>query len=96
MKTKITNHKGQQFEIETYFLKNKKGYGTWNITCEVWYGGEFKSFVYHTTDSSFIDEINNMGDATWDEIQNAYKEKAFDSLKQSILVWCEEVEETVE
>ena len=30
-------------------------------------------------------------DASWDEIQNAYKEKAFDSLEESILEWCEEI-----
>ena len=33
---------------------------------------------------------------TWNEIQNAYEEKAFDSIKESILEWCEEVNERQE
>ncbi len=52
----------------------------------------------YTTDSMFIDQISDMkaDNASWDEIQNAYKEKAFDSLEESIVEWCEEINEKEE
>ena len=98
MTTTIENYKGKQFEIETYFAQEFKGRGGWNINCEVSFKGEKKTFRHYTTDSMFIDQISDMkaDDASWDEIQNAYKEKSFDSLEESILEWCEEINEKEE
>ena len=92
MNTTIKNHKGEQFEIETYFDQTFKGRGGWNINCEVSYKGNRKTFHHYTTDSMFVDEISDMkaDNYSWGEIQAAYKEKAFDSMKESILEWCEE------
>lgn len=89
----IENHKGEKFEIETYFTQEFKGRGGWNIRCEVSFEGEEKTFNHYTTDSVFIDEISRMkeNDNSWDEIQNAYKEKVFDYMEESIIEWCEEI-----
>lgn len=89
----IENHKGEQFEIETYFAQEFKGRGGWNITCNVSFNGENKTFKHYTTDSAFIDQISDMraDDASWDEIQEAYKYKSFDEMKESILEWCEDI-----
>lgn len=86
-------NKGEQFEIETYFAHEFQGRGGWNVICEVSFKGEKKTFRHYTTDSMFIDQISDMkaDDASWDEIQNAYKEKAFDSIEENILEWCEEI-----
>jgi hypothetical protein len=95
MNTTIENHKGQQFVIETYFANELKSHGQWNITCEVTFKGQKKTFRKHTTDSLFIDEIAGMrsDNASWDDIQNAYKQHAFDDLEEIILEWCEDVNE---
>lgn len=93
MKTTIENYKGEQFEIENHFSQEFKGRGGWNINCEVSFKGEKKKFRHYTTDSMFIDGISDMkaDDASSEEIQNAYKEKAFYSMEESILEWCEEI-----
>ena len=95
MKTTIENYNGEQFEMETYFTQQFKGKGGWNINCEVTFKGEKKTFRYYTTDSMFIDQISEMkaDDASWEEIQNAYKEKVLYRIEESILEWCEEVNE---
>ena len=92
MTVTIENYKGELFEIETYFAQEFKGLGGWNINAEVSFNGKKKTFRYYTTDSIFIDQISEMkaDNASWHEIQNAYKEKTFDSLEESILEWCEE------
>jgi hypothetical protein len=93
--TTIENYKGEQFEIETYFGHEFKGRGGWNISCDVSFKGERKTFSHYTTDSMFIDQISDMkgNDASFDEIQNAYKEEAFYRLEESILEWVEYVNE---
>ena len=98
MKTTIGNYNGEQFEVKTYFNQEFKGRGGWYINCDVTFKGEKKTFRHYTTDSEFIDQISEMKaeDASWDEIQNAYEEKAFDSIEESILEWCEEVNEREE
>lgn len=98
MKTTIENYRGEQFEVEIYFNQEYKGRGGWNINCEVSFNGEKKTFRHYTTDSMFIDYISEMkaGDASWDEIQNAYKEKVFYHIEDSIIEWCEEVNENEE
>lgn len=91
--TTIENYKKEQFEIETYFNTEFKGRGGWNITCAVSFKGMRKTFRYYTTDCRFIDQISDMkaNDASWEEVQEAYKEKAFDFLEEEILQWCEEI-----
>lgn len=98
MKTIIENYKREQFEIGTYFTQEFKGRGGWNINCEVSFKGENKIFHHYINDSQFIDEISRMraNDASWDDIQNAYKDKSFDELKEIILEWCEDVNENEE
>lgn len=95
MLTTIENHKGEQFEIVIYFSQEFKGRGGWNINCQVCFKDEKKTFSYYTTNSTFIDEISNMKEngASWDEIQNAYEEEVFYYLEESILEWCEEINE---
>ena len=98
MKATIENYRGEKFEIDIYFSKDFKGRGGWNINCEASFNGVKKTFRHYITDSVFIDHISEMkaDGASWDEIQNAYKEKAFDSIEESILEWCEEVNEKIE
>lgn len=96
MATTIENYKEEQFEIETYFTQEFKGRGGWNINCEVSFNGNKKTFSRYITDSRFIDKISEMkaDNATWDEIQSAYKDRAFDGpMQESILEWCEEINE---
>lgn len=97
MKT-IEKYNGQRFEIDTYFSQTLRGRGGWNINCEVSFKGEKKTFRHYTTDSMFIDQISDMkaDHASWDEIQKAYKEKAFDSIEPDILEWCEDINEKEE
>jgi hypothetical protein len=93
MRTLIENQKEQKFEIDIYFEQEFKGRGGWNINCEVCFMGAKKTFRRYITDSGFIDEISRMksDNSSHEEIQNAYKEKVFDSLEESILEWCEDV-----
>ena len=95
MKTTIENYRGEKFEVETYFNQEFKGRGGWNINCEVYFKGEKKTFRYYTTDSMFIDQISEMKAdyASWDDIQNAYIEKVFYRIEDSIFEWCEEINE---
>lgn len=98
MRKTIKNYKGNQFEIETYFYQEFRGRGGWDIKCEVTFKNEKKTFRHYTTDTTFIDKISDMkaDDAFWDEIQDAYSEKTFDSLEEIILEWCEEINEKVD
>lgn len=98
MKTTIENHRGEQFEVETYFNQEYRGRGGWNINCEVSFRGEKKTFHHYTTDSMFTDQISDMkaNDASWDEIQNDFKEKVFYRIEESIIEWCEEVNERIQ
>jgi len=98
MKTTIENYRGEQFEVETYFNQEYRGRGGWNINCEVSFRGEKKTFRHYTTDSMFTDQISDMkaNDASWDEIQNDYKEKVFYRIEESIIEWCEEVNERIQ
>lgn len=93
MKKTIQNYKGQIFTFETYYSHTKAGYGQWNINCEVSFMGEKKVFHHYITESEFIDQISDMkaDDAYYEDIQNAYSEKAFDSLKETILDWVEDI-----
>lgn len=98
MTTTIENYNGEEFEITTYFSQEFRGRGGWNINCEVSFKGNEKTFRHYTTDSIFIDEISDMkaDNASWEEIQNAYKEKVFDSIEEDILEWCEGINEEEE
>ena len=98
MKTLIENYNREEFEIELDFNHSFKGRGSWNIECTVTYNRAEKTFNHHMTSAPFIDEISDMkaDDASFDEIQNAYEKKAFDSIEESILEWCEEVNEKEE
>jgi hypothetical protein len=93
--TTTTNYEGQSFKIDLYFSHQIVGYGHWHILCEVSYEGENKTFKRLTTDSEFIDKINDLkaDGATWDEIQKIYYDKSFEYFKENIIEWCEEVEE---
>lgn len=93
MNTTIQHHVGEKFEIEIYFEQQFKGRGGWNINCTVSFKSEKKTFSHYTTDSMFIDKISDMktDDASWADIQQAYKEHAFDKIEQDILEWCESV-----
>jgi len=95
MKTIIKNYKGEEFEIETHFSHIFKGYGRWLIICRVSFKGHRRPFHSYTNDSMFIDKISDVriDDASWEEIQNTYKEKFLDNLKESIIEWCEDINE---
>ena len=88
-----TNYQGQKFEIELYFSHQLAGYGHWHILCEVTYEGKKKTFKHITTNTEFIDKINQsrVNGATWDEVQKVYYDKAFDDLEEIVREWCEEV-----
>ena len=95
MKATTTNYYGENFEIELYFSHQIAGYGHWHILCEVTYEGEKKTFKHLTTNSEFIDSLNEArsNDATWEKIQKVYFDKAFDDLEEIIREWCEQVAE---
>jgi len=98
MNTTIENYRGEQFEVELYFTQEFKGRGGWNINCEVTFKSDKKIFRRYTTDTIFIDSISDMksDDASYDEIQDAYYEKSFSSVEESVIDWCEEVIEAIE
>jgi 2',3'-cyclic-nucleotide 2'-phosphodiesterase (5'-nucleotidase family) len=98
MKTTLENYRKEELEVELYFSQEFKSYGHWSIKCEVTFKGEKKTFTEVTTDSEFIDHMSDLksNDASWDEIQDAYRDKVLDSLEESIIEWCENVLEKIE
>jgi hypothetical protein len=95
MNTTLENANGQEFEVELYFSKEFRSHGHWTIKCEVTFKGEKKPFKEVITDSQFIDYLSDLAsnDASWEEIQTAYKERVFYSLQEIIIEWCEQVTE---
>jgi hypothetical protein len=95
MKATLENYKREQFEVELHFGTERAGYGQWNINCEVTFMGKSKSFKEHTTDSEFVDELSQLraDNASYEAIQQLQHDKAFDSLSEAILEWCEDVKE---
>jgi len=87
----LSNYQGQEFNVNLYFSHEFQGRGGWSINCEVSFKCYKKEFRHYTTDSEFIDQISDMksDDISFKEIQNKYKEKFFDDLKEIIIEWCE-------
>ena len=95
MENIITNYTGETFEVELYFTNKLKGRGSWNIECEATFNNEKKVFKIHTTESLFIDRINDLkaDNTSFDEIQKEYFDFSFDILEENLIEWCVELNE---
>ena len=93
MKTILESYKRREYEVRPFFYYKRKGYGQWDIACEVRCGREMKVFREYTTDSQFIDKIASMeADGGFaKDIQKAFFNKFFEGLKEIILEWCESI-----
>ena len=65
MYTVITTQSGAEFTIDFYFYERKSGYGHWDIKCDakLYDFDTKKTFSVTTTNSQFIDELNEIGRA---------------------------------
>ena len=92
------NYLGDSFQIETFFSNEFTGRGHWKINCEVIFNGNKKIFTTSTNDSQFIDKLSDMiaDNKSGDEFQEFYNERFFDNLEESIIEWCEQINENEE
>jgi len=86
----ITISNGQKIDLPMYFSNTFKGRGGWNINIEADLDGEkFNSHVY-TTDSRFIDDLNN-DDLSWDEKQQYYADNFLSEFDEELCEWIEDI-----
>lgn len=78
---------------DLHFSFESQGRGHYLIICNVNDGLRQKKFTHLTTNSTFIDEVNQMrrDDVGYDKIQLKYYEQYYDEMRDFILQWwCEE------
>jgi len=92
--TTFENQKGETLVVRTEFTHSFKGKGGWDINCQATYAGHNKTFKTYTTDTKFIDIINDMkgGAYSWLDVQNTYFNEFIDTFKERIVEWGEEIE----
>lgn len=96
MKTTVENYKGKEYNIVTHFTHRTRGYGGYSILCKVEYKQNKNVFNLYSTDTKFIDLINDLKADEQngsDIIQQAYYDKFFDEYKESIIEYCEDMDE---
>lgn len=95
METIFEHYTGENFTIDANFYHEFQGRGGWKIFCDVVYLGNKQKFSDYTTSSSFIDEINDLKaeDASYDAIQEAYKDFTMPRISDVIGEWCVSINE---
>lgn len=93
MKTTLLSYPDKTHEVELHFSCEQRGYGQWNILCEVTIPGVDavkRKFKHYITDAEFIDRIHEMNhdeSVTHEEIQAAFFDKAFNAMEEAVTEW---------
>lgn len=89
----LENRQGQEFQaIITDCGATFKSYGHWNVYFTVRFEGNEKDFKVLTTDSQFIDEVNDV--ESYDEANEMYFDKFFNQdMEERVLEWIEDLVE---
>ncbi len=78
---------GEETHVDLFWSHNRKEHGIWRIKCKIVYGqNKEKTFYETTTDSLFIELVNEMyvEDVPYYEIQKVYFNKFFDKISEDI------------
>jgi len=80
-------------EIEVYSVTRKPaGYGHWQITVDLRYNEEYRKFTATTNNMPAFDEANDLED--YNERAEVYYEIISGQIKEEIIEWMEEVDES--
>lgn len=88
MKTNIDYFGQTDVEIDVDYSHAFAGHGHWKVTAIVEFEGAKKHFYHTTTNSEWIDQLNDFRmEASHDEEQTFYHEFTIEKIKEEILEW---------